>query len=433
MKNKLLITTIALSFVLALPIIVFGAATDVEFSDITNVTVGGVTLTVSSNSYVESMMVDADKITVVMPAFSIITVNSADRRELRVSPSVYLVSSSCSSSSSSVSLESHSGDPTLTVTITPQSTNCVSGGGGGGGGGGAIAPFVPPQELVAAVVKATPAIPTISPATPSASAQPSITALAVSPAFNKTLKIGMTNPDVKRLQQFLNSDPDTIITSSGTGSPGNETEYFGTLTRNALRKFQAKHNIVSSGDEQTTGYGLLGPSTRAKIAELFTEVSAPSAPTKPTTPVLTPTPARISPTFTKGLSRGMTNSDIKRLQQLLNSDSDTIIASSGTGSPGNETEYFGTLTEKALQKFQEKYGVAKQGDSGYGYVGPKTRAKLNEVFGGTTVPTETPVVPIQVSTQELQPTEQVTAELEAMIKQLQNQVEKLQIELNAAR
>ena len=77
----------------------------------------------------------------------------------------------------------------------------------------------------------------------------------------------------------------------------------------------------------------------------------------------------------------MSGSDVKRLQQLLNSDSDTKIAESGIGSFGNETEYFGSLTEKAVQKFQTKYNIAKSGDSGYGYVGPKTRAKLNEVFG----------------------------------------------------
>ena len=58
-----------------------------------------------------------------------------------------------------------------------------------------------------------------------------------------------------------------------------------------------------------------------------------------------------------------------------------IFSTSSIISFGNETEYFGSLTEKAVQKFQTKYNIAKSGDSGYGYVGPKTRAKLNEVFG----------------------------------------------------
>ena len=39
------------------------------------------------------------------------------------------------------------------------------------------------------------------------------------------------------------------------------------------------------------------------------------------------------------------------------------------------------LTEKAVQKFQEKYDIAGVGKAGYGVVGPKTRAKLFEIFG----------------------------------------------------
>ena len=36
-----------------------------------------------------------------------------------------------------------------------------------------------------------------------------------------------------------------------------------------------------------------------------------------------------------------------------------------------------------MERFQEKHGIAKLGDSGYGYVGPKTRAKLNELSGSS--------------------------------------------------
>ncbi|MBU1092004.1 peptidoglycan-binding protein, partial [Patescibacteria group bacterium] len=90
---------------------------------------------------------------------------------------------------------------------------------------------------------------------------------------------------------------------------------------------------------------------------------------------------------------------------------------SGVGSPGNETEYFGSLTEKAVQKFQEKHGIAKKGDSGYGYVGPKTRAKIAEVFSGQT----------QTQTQ----TQSQTETLQAQIQQMLQQVEALQAQLNA--
>ncbi len=80
----------------------------------------------------------------------------------------------------------------------------------------------------------------------------------------------------------------------------------------------------------------------------------------------------------------MIASDIERLQKLFNTDSDTQIAASGVGSAGHETNYFGSLTERAVQKFQAKYDVVSSGtpnSTGYGVVGPKTRAKLQEVFG----------------------------------------------------
>ncbi|MEK7599409.1 MAG: peptidoglycan-binding domain-containing protein, partial [Patescibacteria group bacterium] len=128
-------------------------------------------------------------------------------------------------------------------------------------------------------------------------------------------------------------------------------------------------------------YGLVGPKTRAKLQEVFGAPAVPAVPAVPITPSAPAVPVSVSAVFNKGLGLGTSNSDVKRLQQLLNSDSDTKISSSGAGSAGNESEYFGSLTAKAVQKFQVKYGLAKEGDTGYGLVGPKTRAKLQEVFG----------------------------------------------------
>ncbi len=124
------------------------------------------------------------------------------------------------------------------------------------------------------------------------------------------------------------------------------------------------------------GYGNFGPKTRSKIEEVFSS----GATTVPVVAPQTTSVGAISASFTRPLSPGATHSDVKRLQQLLNSDPDTRIADAGVGAPGNETEYFGSLTTKAIQKFQLKYGVAKPGDIGYGNFGPKTRAKIQEVF-----------------------------------------------------
>lgn len=94
-----------------------------------------------------------------------------------------------------------------------------------------------------------------------------------------------------------------------------------------------------------------------------------------------PTPPPNAPLFTRDLSKDCTGPDVKLLQRMLNTDPNTTITSIGLGSPGEETESFGILTEKALQRFQIKHKLAVAGDAGFGIVGPKTRAKLQELFG----------------------------------------------------
>lgn len=87
--------------------------------------------------------------------------------------------------------------------------------------------------------------------------------------FNRDLYLNIKHADVKRLQRLLNLDPDTQLVKSGIGSPGHETDYYGPLTEKAVKKFQKKYGIVSSGTPQTTGYGRVGKQTRAKLAKVF--------------------------------------------------------------------------------------------------------------------------------------------------------------------
>ena len=51
---------------------------------------------------------------------------------------------------------------------------------------------------------------------------------------------------------------------------------------------------------------------------------------------------------------------------------------------------FGPKTLAAVKRFQEKYGIAKKGQTGYGLVGPKTRAKIKELSGSPAASSPSP-------------------------------------------
>lgn len=102
-------------------------------------------------------------------------------------------------------------------------------------------------------------------------------------------------------------------------------------------------------------------------------------------------------TFTTNLSLGSSGAQVILLQQILNRDLATRIASTGPGSPGNETSYFGLLTKATVIRFQNKYASAILVPAGLtqgnGYVGFYTRAKLNAFSSTPLVAAVTPPAP----------------------------------------
>ena len=82
--------------------------------------------------------------------------------------------------------------------------------------------------------------------------------------LSQDLILGTISPEVRALQIMLNAKG-FILAAEGPGSPGQETEKFGLLTRAAVRKFQCERMQICSGDEHGTGYGMVGVTTRAAI------------------------------------------------------------------------------------------------------------------------------------------------------------------------
>lgn len=83
--------------------------------------------------------------------------------------------------------------------------------------------------------------------------------------FNKNLELGMGGRDVKELQMFLNTHGFPLA-NFGPGSPGQETMYFGLLTKKALVAFQDAHRTaILSSLGLSIGTGYFGPSTRAFV------------------------------------------------------------------------------------------------------------------------------------------------------------------------
>jgi len=102
--------------------------------------------------------------------------------------------------------------------------------------------------------------------------------------FDTNLRYGTSSNAVKYLQIVLNVDPDTIVSTTGWGSPSQESMYFGSKTKQSVIKFQEKYaSEVLSSWNISNGTGYVGTSTRKKINQLLKQYCSDITPGEPLT------------------------------------------------------------------------------------------------------------------------------------------------------
>src|SRR3989338_4835411 len=78
------------------------------------------------------------------------------------------------------------------------------------------------------------------------------------PNLYRALSRGSRGSDVISLQQFL--------IAQGLLSNDSATGFFWSMTEAAVQRWQAQNSVISYGDANTTGYGVIGIRTRVAIA-----------------------------------------------------------------------------------------------------------------------------------------------------------------------
>jgi hypothetical protein len=356
-------------------------AADLTFSVDTIISLSSpaIDLTVLANSQATSLTVNEGSIVVTVPAGSSFIVTSASKG-LNVSgftpPGVALSHYCTYSYVDTVNIVAST--DVATYTITPLSYKCTYYSGGGGGG------FYTPLTNTSVVI---------------ASGAATTSTATVTLTLSAT---GATQMMISNMPDFNGAVWEPYATSKAwtlTSGNGLKTVY--------VRFMDASQNIsqaVSDTITLTTGVAAVPatPATpavpslkvlpypaaktiveiQANLTVLLENLAALQAYQKtlaatPATPA-TPSAASVPPSgsYKVGLAPGSKGNDVTALQNFLKSQGQDIYPE------GLVTGYYGNLTKAAVGRFQLKNGIVKRAsDPGYGYVGPKTRAKINLLLG----------------------------------------------------
>lgn len=332
------------------------------------------------------------------------------------------IASVCGDTESSVVISSGAGDTTVTPSGTCGTSGGgggTSGGGGGGGGGGGSSAAAPAPATVDKVTQLKQQIAAVQ---DQIAQKIKAAGGTLASLFSRNLALGDRSDDVKNLQQLLTADKNIYPEGLASG-------FFGPATLRAVKRFQAKYGLPQVGN--------VGPQTRAKLNEVFGSVpSVPAVPIVPVAPVsdVAPGGAVSANIPSRNLNPGEKGDEVKALQALLATDKEIYPEGIANG-------VYGPATTRAIRRFQLKHGVIQNADElGNGRTGPKTRAKLQEIFGstsaapapsssGSTTPSPQSAA-VGTSDQAKVLQEQIQA-LQAKI--LQEQIKALQEKINAAK
>ncbi|MDP3725952.1 MAG: hypothetical protein Q8R36_02015, partial [bacterium] len=175
-------------------------------------------------------------------------------------------------------------------------------------------------------------------------------------------------PRIREVPRVAITPP--VVSQQGSLLPKTQT----TVTKPALSPQEFSTSTDENVPPQTTTQQVTVPLRPRTVSQ--TDIA-------PVTPRATDVTAVCPYVFTRNLGLGASGEDVRKFQQLLNSDRDTVIATSGIGSPGNESTFFGVATFNALIRFQNKYVDEVLAPAGFtegtGFFGSLSRQKANTI------------------------------------------------------